>query len=231
LLSGFRAISHRPEWMPAGYQAPRHRHLEAYATIVLDGAYDQFAYAGHLRVAAGEVLVQPTLDCHADSMLSPGVRLLRLPWRREAGFGGVFRPAGLDRVVRAAETDVVAAARLLAEAVDAAAPLDTVVEDWADVLAGAIRADPDLSIGRWAVAAGVGGRSLSRAFARAYGVRPARFRAEFRAREAWLSVTGARRPLAEIAAELGFADQAHMTRAIGAMTGDTPSNWRRRMAA
>jgi hypothetical protein len=48
----FRSIGHLPEWMPAGLDAPRHRHLNAYATIVLDGAYDQFAFAGHLRAEA-----------------------------------------------------------------------------------------------------------------------------------------------------------------------------------
>jgi transcriptional regulator GlxA family with amidase domain len=34
-------------------------------------------------------------------------------------------------------------------------------------------------------------------------------------------------PLARIAAEAGFADQAHMTRALGALTGRCPGHWRR----
>lgn len=34
-------------------------------------------------------------------------------------------------------------------------------------------------------------------------------------------------PLAEIAAEAGFADQAHMTRSFHALTGQTPGGWRR----
>ena len=96
----FRHIVHRPQWVTGARDTPRHRHLEAYATVVLDGAYEQFAYAGCLRVGPGQVLVQPTLDCHADRMLSGRARLLRLPWPRDEGLGGVFRPCGLDLVVR-----------------------------------------------------------------------------------------------------------------------------------
>jgi AraC-like DNA-binding protein len=216
--------------MPAA-DAPRHRHLHAYATIVLDGAYDQFAFAGHLRAEAGCVLVQPTLDSHADRMLSPGARLLRLPWRREAGFGGVYRPQGLDLMIHIAAGDVAAASALLEAAIEGAAPAATLVEDWADVLAQDLRCDPALRIGRWADAAGVTRETVSGGFRRAYGVAPARFRTELRAREAWLRATGSRTGLALIAAELGFADQPHMTRAVRSVSGDTPANWRRRLAA
>jgi hypothetical protein len=53
--------------------------------------YEQLAYAGRLRLECGDVLLQPTFDCHADRMLSQGLVILRLPWRRECGFGGVYR--------------------------------------------------------------------------------------------------------------------------------------------
>jgi AraC-like DNA-binding protein len=46
---------------------------------------------------------------------------------------------------------------------------------------------------------------------------------------AWLALAG-RRPLADIAAETGFADQPHMTRAITALTGVSPRAWRRALA-
>jgi hypothetical protein len=47
----------------------------------------------------------------------------------------------------------------------------------------------------------------------------------FAARAAWLQITGSSDPLSRIAANLGFADQAHMTRAVKALTGAPPTRW------
>jgi AraC family transcriptional regulator len=33
--------------------------------------------------------------------------------------------------------------------------------------------------------------------------------------------------IAEISAQLGFTDQAHMTKVFRSVTGDTPASWRR----
>jgi AraC-like DNA-binding protein len=48
-----------------------------------------------------------------------------------------------------------------------------------------------------------------------------------RARAAWLRLTGTRDPMSSIAVDLAFSDQAHMTRSVAALTGATPSVWRR----
>jgi len=85
-----RVIRAGVERLPAQYDVPRHQHRHAYVTVVFSGAYRQAAYAGRLSIAAGDIVLQPTFDCHADQMLSPGVELLRLPWGREAGLGGVL---------------------------------------------------------------------------------------------------------------------------------------------
>jgi AraC-like DNA-binding protein len=226
-LGFFRQIVHWPQWVADAPQTPRHRHLEAYATVVLDGAYEQFAYAGHLRVGPGEVLVQPTLDCHADRMLSARLRLLRLPWPRDEGLGGVFRVSGLDLVVRAAGRDVAEASALLAEGLRHQAPLAPLQDGPADTLAGALRCDPRLAIGRWAQANGLVRETAARAFLRRYGTTPVRFRGEYRARQAWLRATGTGETLAAIAADLGFSDQAHMSRAVKRITGAPPHAWRK----
>ena len=63
-------------------------------------------------------------------------------------------------------------------------------------------------------------------FGRFWSVTPARFRAEVRARKAWRAIAFGDAPLAEVAADGGFADQAHLTRAIRALTGRTPGAWR-----
>src|SRR5262245_36894634 len=104
-----------PERLPRDHHVPRHQHVEAYATLVLGGAYEQLAYAGRLRLEAGDVLLQPTFDCHADRMLSQGLEILRLPWRRESGFGGVYRRCRVDLIRQAAGRDLREAVVLLEE--------------------------------------------------------------------------------------------------------------------
>lgn len=226
----FRRIRFAIESIPAGAHVPRHRHLDAYATLILDGAYEQASYAGRLRVAAGDVLVQPTLDCHANRMLSRGVRILRLPWPRDAGFGGVFRIADADTIVKAAIEDIATASALLVSAVRGLAPRARFVDGIGDLLAADLAGDPSLAVGEWAERAGVARESATRGFTRLFGVPPARFGAELRARNAWLQTTASRDRLCEIAADAGFCDQAHMTRAIKRLTGDTPAQWRQSLA-
>src|ERR1700761_9839394 len=82
---------------------PRHRHRDAYALIAVDGVFEQVSYAGRVLARPGDLLVQPTLDCHANRSLSAHVRVLRLPWRFEPGTGGVQALRDLDAVVRAAQ--------------------------------------------------------------------------------------------------------------------------------
>ncbi len=207
---------------------PRHQHGEAYATLILEGRYEQAAYAGRIVAEPGCVLLQPTLDCHANRMLGRGAVIVRLAWRREASLGGLFRIAGFDDIRRIAERDPTEASEGLAEAMAGAASAGVAMQDWQDELVGALHSDPRLRLGTWAQRMGLARETVSRGFVRAYGVGPARFRAELQARAAFLRITEGAVPLAQIASELGFADQPHMTRAIGWLTGSTPAAWRAR---
>jgi AraC-like DNA-binding protein len=101
-----------------------------------------------------------------------------------------------------------------------------VVDDWADLLAAEIVRDPNCRLDRWADAYGIAPETVSRGFARAYGITAATFRAEIRARRAFRHIVHTMTSLVEIASVLEFADQAHMTRAIRVLTGATPSHWR-----
>jgi AraC-like DNA-binding protein len=214
------------ETLSPGNHVPRHQHFEAYATVVIDGAYEQISYAGRHRVEAGDVLIQPTLDAHADRMRSAGVTIARLPWYRDGGLARAFRLESIETIVREARTDPFAAARLVADAIAAKRPAPPCRADWPDLLAETLTGGSRVSVDAWAQQAGLARETVSRGFAQAFGVSPTRFRAELRARRAWLRCTGSAMPLAAIAAELGYADQAHMTRAIGALTGRTPALWR-----
>jgi AraC-like DNA-binding protein len=73
---------------------------------------------------------------------------------------------------------------------------------------------------------GVSERTLHRGFLDWIGGAPKPFLRAVRVREAASRVQGPR-PLAEIAAELGFADQAHLSREMRELWGTTPARLRR----
>jgi AraC-like DNA-binding protein len=99
--------------------------------------------------------------------------------------------------------------------------------DWPDRLAADLVKRPDQRLGLWADRAGLAAETLSRGFCSAYGVTPARFRAEARARRAIMMIERDQLGLATIAADCGYADQPHLNRAIVELTGWPPGLWRR----
>jgi AraC-like DNA-binding protein len=226
-----RVVSAGVQSLPAGVNLPRHQHAAGYVTLVLEGAYEQVGYAGRLRVQAGDVLVQPTLDCHADTMLSSGLKLMRLPWRDEVGFGGVWRGLDVDAIRRLGEYDAAAAATMAAELVDGRRPLPPVVAHWADGLAAELVRHPNRRLEAWARSNDVSREAASRAFRVQYGVSPTVFRQEVRARAAFMRIIRSTDNLAQIAVDLGFNDQPHMTRAVRWLTGATPGVWRATMCS
>jgi AraC family transcriptional regulator len=79
-------------------------------------------------------------------------------------------------------------------------------------------------------AAGVHPVYLARAFRRAYGVPVTEYARRLRVRAAADRVASTALPLARIACEAGFADQAHLTRELRRETGLTPGALRRAAA-
>jgi AraC-like DNA-binding protein len=106
-------------------------------------------------------------------------------------------------------------------------PVPCSARDWPDELAIDIRRHPALCLTEWAQNRGMAPASISRGFRRVYEVSPTAFRAQLRARRAWRSLVNGDLPLAVVALDNGFADQAHMTRAVTIVTGRSPSQWRR----
>ncbi|MFZ0312222.1 MAG: helix-turn-helix domain-containing protein [Candidatus Korobacteraceae bacterium] len=134
----------------------------------------------------------------------------------------------MDDLAKTAERDPRDAAQLLEDALsqNQASP-DGVKNDWPDLLAEALEQDSDLAIGQWAHSNHLAQQTVSRGFFAAYGVAPEVFRAESRARAAWLRLIRGSDCLCQIAVESGFADQAHMTRWIHRITGAPPGAWRK----
>ncbi|MGB6623453.1 MAG: AraC family transcriptional regulator [Candidatus Acidiferrales bacterium] len=225
----FRHITPGIETLHHSFSLPRHRHLRAYATVVLAGNFVESGYIGRLYATAGDVLIHPALDCHANPTVSAGVKLLRLHWPDTTGVGGLYRLNNVDPLVRTAEKDLNDAILHLEQALDERClPALGRKNDWPDLLAMDLTQNASVEIGAWAETNGLARETVSRGFAAAYGIAPAVFRSELRARAAWLRVTRGSDRLCTIAAEMGFADQAHMTRWIHRITGAPPAAWRRK---
>lgn len=199
---------------------PRHRHGEGYVALVLAGGYVEAGDSGRLRVEAGQAVVHGVHESHRNEFFAAGAQVLNLPLPA-AGIGGVLgHVADADTVARLAERDLRQASDLLRETFR---PCTARLNDWPDLLASALADDPALDLAAWADTTGIAPQSLSRGFRRAYGTSPKRFRLELRALRALRRLGGWQGSMAMLAAETGFADQAHMTRAIVALTGRTPT--------
>lgn len=206
----------------SGAQIRRHCHPDAYAALVLAGSYSEAGNHGRFAAQAGAVLLHGRFDCHTNNLGRRGAEVFNLPLRHPVSFAfGVLPDA--DAIVRLAARDLVAAEAALFAAMQPLVPPD---EDWVDHLRRALDANPDISLAGWAGRHGVRPETLSRRFRAAYGISPASYRAEARARHALHGLQKTTLPLAQLAATCGFCDQAHMTRAVRALSGAPPSFWR-----
>jgi AraC-like DNA-binding protein len=226
-MHSFASVTLGFEQRPAWEAIPRHRHRGAYLSLVLDGAYEETGDRGRIRVRPGDMLIHGAFDSHLNRFPAAGARILNLTLpddvEPETGFA---RSQETERAIRLAERDPRAAAELLATT---AVPASAHDGDWPDLLAQALTADPALRIGDWARERGLADATVSRGFSQVYGLSPSAFRAEVRGRLAWRRIVDAGQALTDLAYELGFADQAHMTRTVRAITGQPPRAWRNRV--
>lgn len=218
-----KTASGREHWC-GGARVPRHRHATAYAALVLSGSYEECGSRGRFRVGAGDVLVHDAFDAHLDRFDACGAEILNLPISTESRSWFVLGCVGDgDKIARMAESNVESASVLL---------LETMTErreptkDWPARLATDLLDDPQCRLDRWAAAHHLAAETISRGFVCVFGVTPAAFRAEARARRALDRIMRSAASLADVAASSGFADQAHMTRAIKTLTGAPPGAWR-----
>jgi AraC-like DNA-binding protein len=202
----------------------RHNHDAAYAAVVLAGGYEEVGDHGRFQVAAGDVLLHDRFEAHLDRFSALGAVILNLGLPAGSSFGpGVAKIADPDLIVRAAERSQTRALQLLLATTQTKA---AICADWPDELAARLIDDPSLQLGLWAEAKGLNPWTVSRGFAQVFGVPPEVFRARARARQAWRLIQTSKWPLAQIAYDLGFADQSHMGRSVKRLTGESPGQWR-----
>lgn len=175
------------------------------------------------RVSAGDVIVHQPYENHINRIGDRGADVIVVPLvagHRVPSRGRIGDP---DRIARIAQRSLVEAADHLLERTTWQ---EIIIEDWPDLLAAALREDLNLMILEWAKAHQIHPGSVSRGFARQFGVAPATFRAALRAQRAIGAIVESSASLAEIATECGFADQAHMSRAVRGVTGWSPRKLR-----
>ena len=215
----------QPSLLPVAAEIARHHHREPYATLVLAGAYEEAGDAGRIAAREGEVLFHGPFSAHRDRISARRTMVLDLP----LPFDGRDWPARAhiadpDQIVRLAERDPVEAMDALLEGF--APAIEAEDGDLPDRLSAALRTSASSRIGEWAEAHGQSREHVSRSFEKLYGVSPAAYRADCRAKRAWRMIVAGDDSLAGVAAETGYADQAHMTRAVTRLTGMSPRRWR-----
>ena len=214
-----------PGKLPAGEWIARHIHRLPYATVVLEGAYEEAGDAGRISARAGDVLLHAAFAAHQDRIGGRPTWVLDLPLP-DGGceWPALAKVADPELFVRLAERDAREAAAGLVEAL---VEVDARTGDPADDLAAALRESSPPRIGEWACHRGRSREGLTRRFQSLYGTSPAAYRLEALARRAWRRIVSTEDGLAEIACDTGFADQPHMTRAVVRLTGHAPGAWRR----
>jgi AraC-like DNA-binding protein len=202
----------------------RHQHVRSYLALVLSGGHEEAGDRGCHRVRAGDVILHGVFEAHLNRYDPGGADVLdlALPLWVECPYP-VGAVPDADDVVRAAERDPQQAVDLIFSVMK---PADRRVSDWPPQLAEAIQLDPHLRIDEWARARGLADATVSRGFFKVFGVTPSAFRARRRARTALQLTIGGGEILSQVALQAGFCDQAHMTRAVHAMTGKPPGAWR-----
>lgn len=214
-----------PQRIAAASRLAWHAHDQAYAAIVLRGAYMEAGDGGRYRAEPGQVLVHPPRSGHANWIDGSQVAVVNVPLSIADGLrlesGTVDDPeAMLAEIVRSPD----AAAAIIGQMVR---PSHRRQQDLPDLLADALAVPEAPSLIAWAARHHVSARTITRHFRSAYGIAPARYRWRVRTLAAWREIVCGPAPLAEIAAAAGFADQAHMTRSIATLTGRSPRAWRR----
>jgi AraC-like DNA-binding protein len=203
----------------------RHSHVRSYAAVVLRGGYEEAGDSGRLFVSEGDVVLHHSFEAHLNRSFPKKVVVLNLLLTSlpiEAA--GAWRVGhALDEICRTAERSQRDAAALLLSL-----PLDRGASklDWPDLLSGALRRNGAVRLGEWASAHNLSPWSLSRGFRQVFGITPEAFRVRAKTHRALDMIRKSEKPLSTIATEVGFSDQAHMSRNIKALSGESPRQWR-----
>jgi AraC family transcriptional regulator len=234
---------------PPHLRMARHAHEHAYLTLVVGGGYEERIGAESREVGPSAVLLHPQDEEHAVRFGPRGARIVNvvLGHRLSERLRDLGLPLSAERWRPNDETPwLVARLRREFAVADAASMLaieGIVMELLASGLRGRERSAPSrmeeareylrahaagsVTLESAADANGIHPVYLSRSFRQAFGCTVGEYLRDCRLQRALRMIGQTELTLGEIAAECGFADQAHLTRLFRARTGMTPSAYRR----
>lgn len=235
---------------PPRYAQARFDPERGYLAVVLEGDLRKSFPGRTLGLAAGSAATIPADAAHAASFglggarilivrpprepLEAGPELLRgVEARRDPGLAALARRISTELAARDSAAPVAVAGlalELFAAAVRGApAKLPLRRPTWLAAVVERLHDQPAgcLCLAELAGTVGVDPAHLGRVFQRHYGVSIGTYVRRLRLDRAAVRVAGTDAPLASIAAEQGFADQSHFTRAFKLHVGVTPARYRR----
>ncbi len=222
---------------PSAGHHPLHAHDHLQVSFVLAGEFVEELEGREYFACAGGRGYKPAGTRHQDSWGSDGVLIFTLRlWASqeqwEPGWTAACPPRDLPGLIRifAQEADPGRREEAAADLLVATLPLDGVERAppaWLERARAAIHDAPEhISIAAAASEGGVDPTHLSRMFRRFYAMPPSIYRRRVLLGRAACALARSHLPLARVAAETGFYDQAHLTRVMRSETGLTPAEAR-----
>ncbi len=230
---------------PSRYEISRHSHDRAYLSVVSRGEYRETVGATASEIAGPTVIVHLAGESHHEVFGNRGATIFSVDMP-----GDWFEPV-LDRArtIYTGADVTTAIAKLAREMTTGGTASEWFVESAVLHLVGVVvrqdeRRRPDASwlrqvttylhdtyarntpLAELATLAGVHPVCLARHFRRLHRCTVGEYVRALRIERALADLARSKKPIAEIAAEHGFADQSHLTRQVRLATGMTPRKWR-----
>ena len=232
---------------------PLHTHAAPYFCLVLNGVFDESVGGTAYQARPGTLLFHPPGETHSNEIRAAGTRLFSFalggswigrlaeleickrpgPGRQTAAAARIAHRVARELSLRDPTSSIAIEGLVLTLLAEAASSPDSLrggAPRWLPVAVEYIRAHYRDRLDHDALArvAGVHATHLARAFHRHMSCTVTGYVRRLRVEWAREQVARADAPLADVALDAGFADQAHFTRVFRRETGSTPSEYRRR---
>ena len=218
----------------AGEECRAHRHEQVQRSLLLAGSYVEDSEAGRREVHCRTLSIKPAGFEHEDGFGRAGALILSV--QHEAGDGGAS-----DYHLSAWPRSVPPQAMTVGEGgghasgcpcpdTKRSAHIPSSARPWLIEARQRLLQQPQMAVTTLARTLGKHPVHLARQFRTTFGETPSEVRQHDRSARAIDQIVRSSRTLSDIAFDVGFSDQAHMTRALKAMTGWTPADLRRVLA-